>query len=82
MNIDCDIKPITNITTTKCLRAIIDIILCRKSHIDQIIPEVIAAGWAIIVVKPPVSQDTWKIVYYFYFHSIMIHNNILEECFI
>jgi len=81
MNTDCDIKPITNITTTKCLRAVIDIILCWKSHIDQIITKVNAAGWAITVVKPPVSQDTWKMVYYSYFHSIMIHNNILGECF-
>ena len=80
MNIDCDIKPITNITTTKCLRAIIDI-LRRKSHIDQIIPEVIAAGWAIAVVKLPVSQDAWKMVYYSYFHSIMTEDYILVECF-
>jgi hypothetical protein len=39
MNIDCDIKPITNITNTKCLRTVIDINLFWKSHTDQIIPK-------------------------------------------
>ena len=44
MNIDCDIKPITNITNTKCPRTVIDITLCWKSHVDQIIPKLNAAG--------------------------------------
>ena len=80
MNTDCDIKPITNITTTKCLRAVINI-LCWKSHIDQILPILNAAVWAITAVKPPMSQDTWKMVYYSYFHSIMTEDYILVECF-
>ena len=43
MNIDCDIKPVTNITNTKCLRTVIDITLCWKRHVDQIIPKLNAA---------------------------------------
>ena len=39
MNIDCDIKPITNITNTKCLGTVSDNILWWKSHIDKIIPK-------------------------------------------
>jgi len=43
MNIDCDIKPVTNITNTKCLRTVTDITLSWESHIAQIIPTVNAA---------------------------------------
>jgi len=44
MKIDCDIKPVTNITNTKCLRTVIDNTFCWKSYIDQIIPKLNAAG--------------------------------------
>jgi len=43
MNIDCDIKPVTNITNTKCLRTVIDITLSWESHNYQIIPKFNAA---------------------------------------
>jgi len=72
MNIDRDIKSITNIINTKFLRTVTYNTLCYKTHTDRIIPKLNAAGSEITVVKPPVSQDTWKMVYYAYFHSIMI----------
>jgi hypothetical protein len=43
-NIDCDIKPVTNITNTKCLRTVTDNTLSWKSHIDQITYKLKAAG--------------------------------------
>jgi len=43
MNINCDIKPVTNITNTKCLRTVTDNTLCWKSNTDQIIPKLNAA---------------------------------------
>jgi hypothetical protein len=43
MNIDCDIKPITNITNTKHLNSNSHT-LSWKSHIDQIIPKLNEKG--------------------------------------
>ena len=77
MNIHCDIRPITNITNTKSLKAVIDNTSCWKNHIDQIMPKLNAVGLAITVVKPLVSQDNWKMVYYSYYHTM----KIIEEYF-
>ena len=65
----------------------LDNTLSWKTHIDTILPKLISASFALRVVKPFLSQDSLKMVYYSYFHSIMTyglifwgnshHNNII-----
>jgi len=42
-----------------------------KSHIDAILPKLSSACFAIRSVKPYVSQQSLKTIYYAYFHAIM-----------
>ena len=45
--------------------------LSGKNHAEQITHKLSAACYAVRLVKPFMSQETLKIVYYAYFHSIM-----------
>jgi hypothetical protein len=65
-----------NITTTneiKFLGLIIDNKLSWKGHIEHITPKLNSACYCIRAVKPFVSYNTLKIIYYSYFHSIMAY---------
>jgi hypothetical protein len=77
MNIDYGIGSVTNITNTKFLVIVIDHTLSWKSHIDQIILTLNAACYEIRVVKLFMSQDSFQMVYYSYFQSIMTYGIIL-----
>jgi hypothetical protein len=44
-----------------------------KGHIDYIIPKSSSACYVIWTIKPYVSQNTLRIIYYSYFHSVMNH---------
>ena len=50
--------------------------LSWKTHIDTIIPKLSSATFAIRTVKPYLSQDSLKMIYYSYFHSVMTYGII------
>jgi hypothetical protein len=74
-SIDFDImygnKNITNVYTTKFLGLTLDNTLSWRTHIDAIKPKLSSASFTMRVVKPFWSQDSLKMVYYTYFHSVM-----------
>jgi hypothetical protein len=64
-------KLIATVQETKFLGLIIDNKLSWKGHINYIIPKLSSACYVMRTVKPNVSFNTLKIIYYSYFHSIM-----------
>jgi len=66
-------KNITTANEIKFLGLIIDNKLSWKGHIDYITLKLNSACYSMGAVKPFVSQDTLKIIYYSYFHSIMAY---------
>jgi hypothetical protein len=76
-NINCN-KIILNTSTLEILGIIINNTLSCKSHIDMITPKS-QACYIVKVVKPFLSQDTLKIMYYAYFHSVMTYRIIYWE---
>jgi hypothetical protein len=50
-----------------------------KIHIDTIISKLSSACFAVTTVKPFLSQESLKMVYYSYFHSIMTYGLIFWE---
>jgi len=76
-NIMCGNKKIANVYyNTKFLGLISDNTLSWRTHIDTIIPKLSSASFALRVVKPFLSQDSLKMVYYSYFHSVMTYGLI------
>jgi hypothetical protein len=69
-------KKIVNICNTKFLGITLDNTPSWKTHIDTIIPKLSSACFAIRAVEPFLSQESLKMVYYFYFHSIMTYGLI------
>jgi hypothetical protein len=70
---------ITNITTINeivFLGLKIDNRLSWKGHMDYIIPRLNSACYCMRAVKPYVLQNTLKLIYYSYFHSIMTYGLI------
>ena len=51
--------------------------LSWKTHIDTIVCKLSSATFAIRTVKPYLSQDSIKMIYYSHFHSIMTFGIIL-----
>ena len=76
LNISHGNKKIANICNTKFLGITLDNTLSWKTHIDTIIPKLSSACFAIRAVKPFLSQESLKMVYYSYFHSIMMYGLI------
>jgi hypothetical protein len=50
-----------------------------KIHIDTVISKLSSACYAIRTIKPLLSHESLKIVYYSYFHSIMTYGLIFWE---
>jgi len=69
-------KKIANICNTKFLGLTLDNTLSWKTHMDTIIPKLSSASFAMRVVKPFLSQDSLRMVYYSYSHSIMTYGLI------
>jgi len=69
-------KKIANVYNTKFLGLTLDNTLSWRTHIDTIIPTLGSASFALRVVKPFLSPDSPKMVYYSYFHSIMTYGLI------
>jgi len=69
-------KKIANVYNTKFLGLTLDNTLSWRTHINTIIPKLSSANSALTVVEPFLSLDSLKMVYYFYFHSIMTYGLI------
>jgi hypothetical protein len=69
-------KKIANICNTKFLGLTLDNTLSWKTHIDTIIPKLSSACFAMRVIKQFLSQNSLRMVYYSYFHSIMTYGLI------
>ena len=69
-------KKIANTCNTKFLGLTLDSMLSWKTHIHTIRPKLSTASFAIRTIKPFLSQDSLKMVYYSYFHSIMTYRII------
>jgi hypothetical protein len=64
-------KLISKALDTKFLGIHVDSTQSWKIHIEQIIPKLSAACYAVRSIKPFMSQEILKMVYYAYFHSIV-----------
>ena len=71
-----DSKFVTKANHIKFLGLTINDSLTWKTHIDVILPKLSSACFAIRSVKPYVSQQTLKAIYYAYFHAIMSYGVI------
>ena len=49
----------------------IDNTLTWNSHIETFIPKLSVACFVVRAIKPFATQDTLKMVYHFYFHSLI-----------
>ena len=77
LNITLMNNQITNSKNTKFLGLNIDETLSWKSHINQISLRLSSACYAIKVITPLMSEDTLKMIYYSYVHSIITYGKIL-----
>jgi hypothetical protein len=71
INIAYDNKKISNSSHIKFLGINIVNRLSWKTHIDQLLPKLSSACYAIRTIKPYVNQETLLMICYAYFHSIM-----------
>jgi hypothetical protein len=67
---------ITNSTNTKFLSLNVEETLSWKCHITHILPRLSSACYAIKVITPLMSEDTLKIIYHSYIHSIITYGII------
>jgi len=79
--IDLDISYTNNLISkvhdTKFLGIYVDNTLSWKYHVKRITHKLSAACYELKSVKPSISQETLKEVYYPYFHSIVNYELIL-----
>jgi hypothetical protein len=77
INIGLNNKFITNVSKTKFLGIVIESMLSRKAHIQQLTPKLYSACYAVRAIKPFISQDAVRLVYFSYFHSLMTYGVII-----
>jgi hypothetical protein len=77
LNIGHGNKKMANTCTTKFLGLTLENMLSWKTHIATIVPKLNSATFATRTVKPFLSQDSLKMIYFSYFHSIMTYGLIL-----
>ena len=82
MNIVYDDKLIANVSSTKFLGMVINNSLSWKGHIEQIIPKLSAACYAMTCFKPYVSQEALKVLLFLFSFHYVVHVNILWELFV
>jgi hypothetical protein len=75
-NIGYNNKQFSTCTQTKYLGLIIDPTLSWKSHLDHLMNKLSMACYAIRAVKPYVSQESLRAIYFSYFHSLMSYGII------
>ena len=71
MKVECDNRLIASTSYTQFLGIAVENVLYWESHIDQLLPKLSAAWYAIRVLKPFVTKETFLMDYCDYFHSIM-----------
>jgi len=76
INITYKNKYITKVNDLKFLGLNINNTLSWKTHIDKILPKLSSACFAMRSVKPFVSQQMLKVIYYSHFHSIILYGII------
>ena len=76
LNITLTNNQITSSTHTKFLGLTIEETLSWKGHINQILPRLSSAGYAIRVITPLMTEDTLKMIYHSYVHSIITYGII------
>jgi hypothetical protein len=76
INIGYDNKQITNSTSTKFLGLIIDNMLSWKSHIVWPMSTSSSACYVIRAVKPYMSQETLRMIYFSYVNSVVTYDTI------
>jgi hypothetical protein len=69
--INYDNKLISKVNDAKFLGIYVDSALSWKTHTEQTMHKLSAACYAMTSIKPFMSPETLKMVYYAYFHSIM-----------
>jgi len=69
-------RQITEAQNIEFLGIIIDSNLSWKQHIDDIIPKLNKACFAIRSVKPFMSLEVMRLIYFSYFHRVLSHGNI------
>ena len=75
-NIIHENKKIANVYNTKFLGLTLDNIISWRIHIVTIIPKLSSASFILRVLKPFLSLDSLKVVYYSYVHSVMTYGLI------
>jgi len=76
INITYENNYISHVKEIKFLGLYINNTLSWKTHIDKILPKLCSACFAMRSVKPFVSQQMLKVIYYSHFHSIMTYGLI------
>jgi hypothetical protein len=69
-------KEIVNICNTQFLGLTLDNTFSWKTHMDKVMPKLSSVCFAIRTIKPFLPQESLKMVYYSYFHSIMTYGLI------
>jgi hypothetical protein len=69
-------KQTVHVSNTIFLGIVIDNSLSWKLHIEEIVPKLSAACYAIRSVKPYISPETMKMVYFSYLNSSMTYGLI------
>jgi hypothetical protein len=77
INIGLNNKFITSVSKTELLGIVIESMLSWKAHVQQFIPKLCSACYAIRGTKPFISQDVMRLVYFSYFHSLMTYGIII-----
>jgi hypothetical protein len=76
LNITLMNNKIVNSANTKFLGLIIEETLSWKCHVNQILPRLSSACYAIRVITPLMTEDTLKMIYHAYVHSIITYGII------
>lgn len=72
-NINCNGNIIKQVSNIKFLGLCIDEKLTWKDHVNYVIPKLNSACFALRCLHKTVDKKTIKLIYYSYFHSIMIY---------
>ena len=76
LNIIHNGSSVPKINEVKFLGLSINKTLSWITHIDTILPKLLSACYAMMSIKPCLSQQILKVIYYSYFHSIMSYGII------
>lgn len=76
MHIDYGNNQFAKSTNTKFFGLIINSILSWKGHVEWVMPKLGLAYYAVRAVKPHISQETVRVIYFSYFYSVMSYGII------